>query len=566
MGTAAGQNLATALGGHARAVAMATLAHNFTRLKGALHGLGSGKRRARQGSDAEKSRVSKHWGRACQRQAGTPVKAFLCYAFCPLSEVSSPMSGRNRPLFGNIWRLVSHSLSGRLLLFTLLYVLVSEVLIFVPTMGRYHRQLLENHVQAAELAVLPFTDEGGGGLTDNLRRELLERAQADAVLLKRAEQWQLFLVGGMPENVDKTIDLSRQMAWGDMLDAMDCLFNGGNRVLHVLAPTRVSNAQSIWLILNEAPIRADMLTYAGRTIMTSLFLSVMTAILVFVSLYFIFVRPMARLTGAMVAFRENPEDASRIIAPSNRRDEIGVAERELATMQRDLYNSLQQKTRLAALGAAIARIQHDLRNMLSNAQLASDRLAALDDPMVKRLAPRLVTAIDHAVALATRTLQYGRTAEPTPERRPLALAPLIEEATEAALAPMNSGAKAYTNIDARLFVNADSEQLFRIILNLVRNAAEAIARCQGRDGVVQVDARRQGAATVIDITDNGPGVPAAIRDSLFKPFSTQNKDGSGLGLAIARELARAHGGDVTLHSTSDKGSVFRVTIPDVRES
>jgi signal transduction histidine kinase len=344
---------------------------------------------------------------------------------------------------------------------------------------------------------------------------------------------------------------------------MSCLFQGGERFVYVVAGTRIKGAQSIGLVLNEAPIRAAMLDYAERTIITSLFLSLMTAVLVFLSLYFILVRPMARFTRAMVTFRENPEDPAHIVAASNRKDEIGVAERELAAMQRDLYASLQQKNRLAALGAAMARIQHDLRNILSNAQLASDRLAALDDPMVKRLAPRLVSSIDRAVALATRTLRYGRAAEPAPERRALPLAPLIEEAVEAALAPLNSSVDTIIRVDAGLHAEADSEQLFRIVLNLIRNAAEAIGQAEGQ---IQVNALRQGAVTIIDVCDTGPGIPANAREKLFKPFATVSKGGSGLGLAIARELARAHGGDVTLFATSGQGTVFRVTIPDISEN
>jgi signal transduction histidine kinase len=238
-----------------------------------------------------------------------------------------------------------------------------------------------------------------------------------------------------------------------------------------------------------------------------------------------------------------------------------MAERELATMQRDLYNSLQQKTRLAALGAAVARIQHDLRNILANAQLASDKLSQLDDPAVKRLAPRLVGSIDRAVSLATRTLRYGRAAEPAPERRTVALDALIAEAVEAAIEPVSGAIETTTHIDAGLAAYVDSEQLFRIILNLVRNGAEAIA-LTGQGGTIRVNAVRQRGVTVIDVCDTGPGIPPTLREKLFQPFSGANKSGSGLGLAIARELARAHGGDVTLFATSNEGTVFRVTLPD----
>ncbi len=205
---------------------------------------------------------------------------------------------------------------------------------------------------------------------------------------------------------------------------------------------------------------------------TGFFVSAVAASLLFLSLFFVFVRPMEQFTAAMVRFRDSPEDSAMIVAPSGRRDEIGVAERELASMQRDLYVSLQQKTRLAALGAAVARIQHDLRNILANAKLASDRLSTIEDPVVKRLTPRLVSSLDRAVALATQTLRYGRADERPPQRKRVALKPLIDEAGEAALETSSNQIVFANAVDEKLQIDADPEQLFRIVLNLLRNAVE----------------------------------------------------------------------------------------------
>jgi signal transduction histidine kinase len=467
-------------------------------------------------------------------------------------------------------RLVTRSLSGRLLLLTLVYVLVSEVLIFVPSIGRYHRQLLDEHIQSAELAILPFTEASGEGLSESLRDELLRRAGAAAVTLKRADQKQLFLVDNEPRRIDVFINLATQMSPSDMVDALDCLLHGGNRTLHVVAPTRITGAQSIGIVLGEAPIHAALVAYSWRITFTSLFISMTTALLVFVSLYVVFVRPMARLTRAMVGFRQNPEDQSRIVEPGSRKDEIGIAERELYFMQRDLFGSLQQKTRLAALGAAVARIQHDLRNILSNAQLASDRLTAIDDPVVKRLTPRLVASLDRAVALATTTLRYGRADERPPERKRVALKPLIEEAGESAIA-VSGGTIRFTNgIDPALQVDADPDQLYRMILNLVRNAAEALTAASGSAETdasdaaaeIKVSASRRNGGVTVDVADNGPGIPEAMQAHLFQPFASARAGGSGLGLAIARELARGHGGNVELVATGKSGTCFRISIPD----
>ena len=457
------------------------------------------------------------------------------------------------------YRLVAHSLSGRLLLLTLLYVLISEAVISVPTIARYHRELLDTHIESAEIAILPFTEIGGEQFSSSLRRQLLMRAGADAVMLKRHDQRELFLVQGMPERLDRTIDLSRPGLWPEIEEAANCLFMGGDRMLRIISRTQIPKAETVEVIVGEMPIRAALLVYSERTLLVGLLISIVAAVLVFLSLYFVLVRPLARITHAMVRFRENPEDPSRIVSATARRDEIGIAERELAAMQRDIYGSLQQKTRLAALGSAVAKIQHDLRNILSSAQLASERLTAIDDPVVKRLTPRLVASLDRAVALATNTLRYGRADERPPERKSVLLAPVVADVGEAV--QLATTLSFENKVDPALKVDADPEQLHRILLNLVRNAAEALHAC--KNGTIAVQATREKGGVRIEICDNGPGVPEAMREKLFQPFATAAKPGgSGLGLSIARDLARLHGGDVTLGETGAGGTKFRVFIAD----
>jgi signal transduction histidine kinase len=477
----------------------------------------------------------------------------------------APMAGWLGARASAAWRLVAHSLSGRLLLLTLFFAMITQVLIFVPSVARTHRALLDNRVETAEVAILPLTEVKKTEFSSALRTMLVTRAGALAVVLKRPEKSELFLPDDVPAHVDVTIDLAKDNLFVEAAHGLDCLFNGGNRVLYVSSPTRIAGAKSIDVVLNERPIHRAMVSYARRALWLAFGISGVTAILVFASLYMFLVRPMSRITGAMITFSDNPEDASRILDASTRRDEIGTAERALAAMQRDLYGSLQQKGRLAALGIAVAKIQHDLRNILSSAQLASDRLASVDDPVVQRLAPRIVTSLGHAVALATNTLRYGRAEEHPPERKRVLLAPLIEDAGEAALATEIADVVFVNAVDARLEIDADAEQLHRIVLNLARNAAQAISQ-GGKPGEIRVTARREIGQVVIEVSDNGPGIPAAIRTRLFQPFAgSARAGGSGLGLAIARDLARAHGGDIELVDSTPSGTQLRVVIPDRRE-
>ncbi|MBL6937568.1 MAG: HAMP domain-containing histidine kinase [Alphaproteobacteria bacterium] len=475
------------------------------------------------------------------------------------------MPGRLRARMAEGYGLVAQSLSGRLLLLTVLYVMVAVVLIFVPSVGRYHRELLDNHIESAELAVLPFNEPGGDALSEDVRSHLLQSAGALAVTLKSAERSQMYEIADEPPVIGTTIDLTNASFFTDMYDAVDCLFSGGHRVLYVIAqPTRIPKITTIAILLKERDIRDRLVAYSDRVIVTGIVVSLITGLLVFLSVYLVLVRPMRRVTEAMIAFRDNPENPANIVQASARQDEIGIAERELAAMQRDLYGSLQQKTRLAALGAAVARIQHDLRNILSNAQLASDRLTEIDDPVVKKLAPRLVSSIDRAVSLATNTLRYGRADERPPKRQMLCLKPLVaeagEQAVEARVTPVEIALEVC--VPDELEIDADAEQLYRVVLNLIRNAVEALVE-KGEGGKICISAERFGQRVRIDIADTGPGIPTDLATRLFQPFATAARSGgSGLGLAIARDLARAHGGDISLVSTGPEGTTFRVEIPD----
>jgi signal transduction histidine kinase len=294
-------------------------------------------------------------------------------------------------------------------------------------------------------------------------------------------------------------------------------------------------------------------------------LSAIIAALVYLALNMMFVRPMRRITANMIAFHEDPENPARIIVPSNRRDEIATAEHELAAMQRDIASMLHQKNRLAALGLAVSKINHDLRNLLASAQLFSDQLSSSADPKVQRFAPKLMQAIERAIAFCQSTLSYGAAKEPAPDRQLIPLEPVIEEAREALGLTGPSPVRWIVSVERGLMIDADHEQLFRILLNLARNALQAVeggATADPGRAQIRIVGRRVGAVVEIEVSDTGPGVPAQARAHLFEAFhGSTRQGGSGLGLAIVAELVRAHGGDVRLVDGTI-GATFRITIPD----
>jgi signal transduction histidine kinase len=308
-----------------------------------------------------------------------------------------------------------------------------------------------------------------------------------------------------------------------------------------------------------------MVEFSINILLLSLLISGITATLVYLALHHLFVRPLRLITANMAAFRAQPENPARIIVPSDRGDEIGTSMRELATMQRDLASMLQQKSRLAALGLAVSKINHDLRNLLTTAQLFSDRLASLPDPRVQRFAPKLMRALERAIDFCESTLSYGRVQEAPPDRRVVGLEPLVEEVRETLGLDASSQIRWIGAVERGLMVDADPDQLFRILLNIARNAVQALesrdARDPGRDQL-RITGRREGAVVVIEVSDTGPGISEKARGHLFEAFQSSSRTGgSGLGLAIAAELVRAHGGEIKLVDGTI-GATFRLTIPD----
>ena len=447
------------------------------------------------------------------------------------------------------------SLSARLLVLTIFFVMVSEVLIFVPSVARFRMTYFEDRLAAGHIATLALEASATGNLDQGLADRLLAQVGAQGVALHRADGTALRLDRATPPRPDFTIDLTHPNIVLAIRGSFRTLFGDGTRMLRVLGPSTADSAETVEVLLDERPLHDEMWDFGIRILELSIVISLVTAALVYLSLQWLLVRPMRRITASMMNFREDPEDASRIIAGSGRRDEIGVAERELAVVQRTVRQALGQRARLAALGTAVTKINHDLRNILATARLVTDGLAASAAPEVSRVAPRLLDAIDRAIALCTRTLDFSREGAPplVPCRFPLAS--LIDEVGPD-LGLSKEGMAIECAIPPDLMIEADRDQLYRILLNLARNAVEAGAR------QLRFAATRENGVIAIDVSDDGPGLPPKAQDNLFRPFfGSARPGGSGLGLAIARELTRAHGGELTLVSTTGTGTVFRLNLP-----
>ena len=455
-------------------------------------------------------------------------------------------------------------LSGKVLVMTILFVMLGEILIFLPSIANFRIQWLKGRIAQAEIAALAAEAAPDRILSADLRTEILKGAGVLVVSLTRGDKRQLMLRSEADHMIDASYDL-RDVRWLPAVgDAFAVMLGSEDRVIGVIDRPPNMSGDVIEVALYEKPLRQAMIGYGINIFILSVMLSVIVAGLVYLALNIVLIRPMKRLTRNMVTFAQNPEDHSRIITPSARRDEIGLAERELHDMQSELAAMLQQKSRLAALGLAVAKVSHDLRNMLSSANVISDRLAMAEDPTVKRFAPKLIVSLDRAISFLTETLKFGRAEEAPPMRERLPLKDIADEVIDTAVLQASSHVVLFNHVPPGLLIDADREHLNRVLTNLLRNAIQALeTRESGQDGRVVISSWREGAVVVIEVKDNGPGIPERVRPRLFEAFQSAAKPGGvGLGLAIAAELIRAHGGEIRLHGTGPEGTVFHVVVPD----
>ncbi len=456
-------------------------------------------------------------------------------------------------------------LSGRLLALTIVFVMLAEVLIFVPSVAAMRLRWLNDQLSIAAAA---------GVVIDGLQAELPPSVQADTlmatgaraiVLRKEGTSRLLAKSEDMPDGVDGHYDISRTEPLSAVRDALDTLLFGGDRLMRVYGHVGESE-MVIELVMPDSALHRAMLTFARNVFSLSLVISLITAGLIYVAINRMMIRPVRRLTSNMRDFSEDPEDPARIMVPESGGDELAIAGQHLASMQAELQHTLKQQKNLADLGLAVSKINHDMRNILASAQLMSDRLVDVDDPLVRSFAPKLLRTIDRAVGYTSEVLSYGQTTEAEPKRRLLPLAALAREVRDILGLDPVSGIEFVIAVDPALEVDADGEQLFRVINNLCRNAHQALASLSADPALprrITVSAERRGSVVAISVDDTGPGMPDKARENLFRAFrGGVRSGGTGLGLAIARELVLAHGGTIALVEKSTPGTEFRIEIPD----
>ena len=452
------------------------------------------------------------------------------------------------------------SLSARLLVLTIGFVMLAEVLIYTPSIARFRETYIEEKLASAHLAALTIDAAPDRMVTQDLEQALLAHVGAHAIDLFKDGRMTHMLGSEDSLRPADIFDLRETMAFDLILDAFAAMLRTEDRIIQATGASPKDAEVVVSVIFDEQPMRAEMIAFSERILALSLVISFITAALVFFTLRTMLVRPMQRITGSMTAFRRDPEETP-VLPASNRRDEIGTAMRELASMQTDLKAALRQKTRLATLGATVSKVNHDLRNMLATASLVYDTLSRSEDPHVKRVVPTLYRTIDRAITICTQTLNF------TQEHPPVSKAPVrlrafvaeIAEEIDTGFFPAERQAELVPDIPDDLVAEIDRHQFHRVLANLARNAAEAGA------ARIRVTASHtggpEGKMTEILVEDDGPGLPESIQLTLFRPFAGSTKASTGLGLAIVKDLVQAHGGTVELARTGPQGSCFRILLP-----
>jgi signal transduction histidine kinase len=476
-------------------------------------------------------------------------------------------------------RPIRFGLATRVLVLNTAFILFAATLIYVPAIAIFRENWLRNRLSAAYTAALALEAAPRAMAPDVVSRELLDSVHARVIVLDMHGTKRILASSDLPPSVDEVFDLRKPDFAVSLADAIRTLFAPNGRVITILGDAPMGG-EAVAITMDEAALKHGMLNYSGRLLIMTVIMSAIVAILATIALHIMVLRPVRRLTTSLMEFGADPENAARVIVPSGRNHEIGHAEVALAIMQDALVRELNHKKHLAALGLAVAKINHDMRNMLASAQLLSDRLADISDPLAQRLAPKLVATLDRAIRFCQATLTYGRAIDEPPKLRRFALRPLVDEAVEGVVLDHGARVEIVNKVANETEIVADAEQMFRVLINLIRNGVEALQSAgpaPGWPAQVRISAWPEGGPQepehiVIEVADTGPGVPAAAQSKLFNAFFTSSRaGGTGLGLVIAADLVRAHGGslalapDAGIEASAPPGARFLITLP-VREA
>jgi len=444
--------------------------------------------------------------------------------------------------------------------------MLAEMVIFVPSAALFRQDWLSERAEQAGLLAQALT-----GVPDYEASEVLTKqfmADTDVLLMaaKRDGMTELFL-GDPPEDIQSLleIDLRTPTRFPSLLAPFQDILSGGQETLSVTAMSPVPGQDALELLIPRSKLRTALMEYLSNIFWLSLIIAIITGSLIYLSMSAMIIRPVKKLAEDMTAFREDPERRRPVRGQSKRKDEIGQLEREFIDMKQSQRAAFRQRERLAGLGLAVAKINHDLRNVLTSALLISDRLSMNPDEKMAGMGERLTRTVERGIGLTEDVLSYSKAESLDPQIQDTRIAFTIGEAAADVIAQF-PGTQFRNVVPTDLMAQTDPDHAYRIFHNLFRNAAQAMAAHGGETRRIQVNAEIRDGLVELRISDTGPGLPDRAKDNLFQAFSSAqahsaNTKSTGLGLSISKELAKAQGGDLNLMSSDESGTRFLLTLP-----
>ena len=451
------------------------------------------------------------------------------------------------------------SMSGRLALFSIAFIFLLEITFLVPALTFYRFNRLQERVDDAALVAEALLSTPNPQIDTDQSKELLESAKILDLAIVREDRRERLLLPNNTFTISNVVNLTEMTVFQIMLNGMSCITSNPNGVMLVVGQPQ-NGFSKIETAVEEAPICNDVRKFGFNLLIMSMIISMLAGCILFVTVSRQFVRPILFLTKAITNFQGSKNPRVKVEARSKIK-EFYDAEVSLRQMQKRIAKSMRQKERLANLGESVAKIQHDLRNMLSTAHMVADNLEDSDDPKVRKSAPRLVRAIDRAIELSSQTLEYGRVGERKARVESVDLWEIIAEIVEEETDLVRDQSVEITfDCGNDIFATADRSFVRRIIQNLVRNARQILE--EGDGGTIHVLAETNDDKIHISVSDNGPGMSEVAMDGLFQPFKGSSRiGGTGLGLAISKELSELMHGKLELASSNASGTIFVLILP-----
>lgn len=397
-------------------------------------------------------------------------------------------------------------------------------------------------------------------------------AETDVAMLSVKSEGMTKLIFGMTPPADSNyqlVDFHQMSRLPRFRDAFASFFGPEEGFIRVVAPAKYESDDTLELVIPRGKLKWDMHDYFKRIFFLSLTIAIITGGLIYFSMLYIIIRPIEQLAQGVSDFRENPEIRRSQTVPAKRRDEIGQLQRAFFDMKQSVRASFQQRERLALLGMGVAKINHDLRNILTSAQLVSDRLASDKEERIAKMGERLNRSLDRGVKLTAEVLEFSTAHEGAGEFQDVRISFLLGEVAGDVLGAFGMGARKISfknRVPTGLSVRVDPDHTYRIFHNLFRNAGQALAGMADDKASRQlhVRAEKSGETVKIYVMDTGPGLPEKAQENIFKAFSgSTGRGNTGLGLTISKELAEGMGGDLVLDKTGPGGTTFLVTLPAV---